>query len=93
MVHLTLDEILVDDSTDIVPGIGLKGQYHLDDRFAHRLELFTNAKVTMRRDNLTVSIYMFLPGTSLPSYLSHTKKFAEDLQSFVRQIAGENDGM
>ncbi|KAL1796072.1 hypothetical protein ACET3X_006296 [Alternaria dauci] len=94
---ILIEEDLIDDSTGIIPMVGLKTPLSLKDRFARRLSKMLGAKVDIqeRRDGNAMDIYLTrnrCPGQPSVGLDDELRKFVRALEEALAAIAKHADG-
>lgn len=91
MARLTLQDIHINDATNDIPTVGLKGSLDLRDRFKYRLGRMLGATVTVTEaeDPKTLNVYIApKQGVVKPMVINDvTRRFVTDLQHALRGIA------
>jgi hypothetical protein len=94
MAPIVMQDELIDDSIIDVPVAGLKGTLSLRERFKYRLgRMLGRTVAVLENKNTTINIYIGPAEGSIPVYVERTRKFIEDLQCALRDIASSTDGM
>ena len=98
MAPMIMQDELIDDSTNVVPAAGLNCSLSLQDRFKYRLGRMLGKPVAVieSEDSSTISIYIgpvMRSAQATFSYAERTRKFTEDLQCSLRDIANSSNGM